>query len=375
MILYGKGYGGYVVNTLLQLLEKEKSIVVTGVIYDGMVPPDIAQYSMNDFYINEAATSLLEECVERSPSCRDAFGVVPKNELNVLWNQLLHGKSSCLGELDNIDAIELRRRYTELLFTNDIILVPAILKRLDFCTEKDVKELNHWLKNYKPEKSQVNRLLYHHIAFSELFSTTSNINWNSDHYIFARYTNFTFEALAEWPTYTPDEKYHRKWSSHKASTLFIHRENNFNSNLMYTVYAANELAPRMDNVGLVRVPYEVNDKSNQANCYEKVVADFVKTNRFNENPCLKQTTGPDFEGDKASSTQLSKLAFGVSSLWGESKADGGVPEYMTWEGYVLFSVYLVLVVIVAAVFILLVVKSTRRPDQTRGANYYFNENQ
>lgn len=369
--IYGSGYGTYVVNLVLHLIAKDTQIKIENVIYDGIIPPDITEFHLHDHHLHEGATSMLVDCVDESLSCRQFYEYSPVLSLNLMWKQLLHGSYNCLSFLGNISAKELRAKWSSLLFSNDVLLLPAVLKRLDHCSNDDVVELKHWLEKYNTQEHEfTNPFMYYHIIFSELFSIGNNSNPKNDHLTFSQY-DFEYDDYLAWPKYKPSPTHLRKWAKSNATTLFIHKEYNFHYNLMYSLYAANELSNLQNKVSLVRIPYRPDLKPSNYSCAEKIIAKFLDSGELMDDPCLVFSS-VDFEGDSSFSKELARRAFGVPSFWGNDKVQPGVPEKMTWEGYVLFGTYIVLVVIVAAVFIVLVVKSTKRPDQTRGANYYFN---
>lgn len=326
--------------------------------------------------MNNIGFQLISDCSKSSFSCELIFGKSPEFVLNGLWNKLLFGEHECLKKL-NTSSSFLREKWTKSLLTEEeMILIPAIFKRLLRCSANDLKELNFWISSYKPKyKNEKNTLIYNHIKYSELFTIDVPKNIERSLYVFADGEEEK-QYYDNWPKYTLNSTTHRKWADNYNNVLMIHGEYDTLSNLMYSIYAKDIIGKNSAKNTFINIPYIFNQspstKEKRPACVNNIIIQFLSSNKDIDIRCLDELH-MDFEGETSQTKKISKEAFNVDSLWGDLDQDtpSNVPDAMTWEGYVLFATFIALVIIVATVFILLVLKSTKRPDQTRGANHYF----
>lgn len=362
----------------MQFIKLEDNIKIEHIVLDGMVPSDIVEYELQPHHLNSIGLQLLSDCSKSSFICETIFGRSPEYVLNSLWNKLLHGNYDCLQKLNTSPSV-IREKWTKSLLTEEeMILVPAILKRLLRCSSQDIKELEFWLSSFNPKyKDEKNILIYNHIRYSELYTIDTPKNLSRDLYLFS-YEEEKIQSYYDWPKYSVDSKTHRKWADNYKNVLIIHGEYDTHSNLFYSIYAKDIIEKNSAKTQFIKVPYGFNQspstKERRPKCVNNIVLQFLSSTKEIDSKCLDELQ-MDFEGQNKISKKLSKDSFNVDELWGDLDFDppSYVPDAMTWEGYVLFATFIALVIIVATVFILLVIKSTKRPDQTRGANHYFQQ--
>lgn len=237
------------------------------------------------------------------------------------------------------------------------MIVPPLVKRLFYCSDQDVKELNKFLSFVPSSDSKSKKdehlkgethvrelfpeafppdvylsLVGSHIINSELLTVIPNPDLSvleekakhaDDALTFSLGQTSTLQP-SHWPRYQLDKKYYDTFGVTDRPYMVIHGELDPQTSYGFFMQTRKSWGPKEFAVSVPYGPHQSSDDgpgqhAEGATCTRKILTDFileVEGGSVNT-ACLKEIPFPDFEGVTKSSQMISQYLFGTTSLWGE----------------------------------------------------------
>lgn len=320
---YGVSYGTYWAMRWLALFPQ----VPTGVVLDGVCPPEGCQITSYDQHFDQTAHQILDRCGQ-DPQCAGQLGPDPWKRTVALFDALDQGWCQPLRD-QGLDRKRLRNLLGVLLTDWELrTYLPAVVKRVERCTSLDVEAVTQLLQVFPAEGALTvapaplqSLPLGTHILLSEMYgreglSPTSPL-------ISLDQTSRMAALHDLWPRYQPDAAV-GQWPQTRAPILMLNGTLDPQTPIAQARLAARHLHGAAQR--LVTLPGAAHgtltaspvDDSEQA-CGLQLLLGFLKAPAADPDlHCVDHLLPLDFQGDPL----LSVALLGTTSTWGAVQVDG-----------------------------------------------------
>lgn len=249
--------------------------------------------------------------------------------------------------------------------------IPALIKRLYYCSDQDAAEINMILKMLPSTEENhqmqfipnlalnLQRSLFpsHNFLFSNSVPLSAASPFPPDVYMsavgfhiiiselmtekkvaniteFANYLSHGDDTLAfsmnqkfgpviiDWPTYKLDE-YYNNFGVTKKPYLVIHGELDPQTSYAFFMQASRKFGSNGIQVSVPYGPHHTSDEvmftAVGASCSLGMITSFVATGGVGDTSCLQDIPPPDFEGVTPQMQAISNYFFGTPHVWGDDK--------------------------------------------------------
>ena len=170
--VYGVSYGTYWAHRYLQLYPNQPA----GVILDSICPPETCVMNEYDHRFNQTAELFFGETCAANDTCRQKLGEDPWAMVADVFQKMEEGACPQIFDL-NIDRENLRKTFGALFKDWALrVYVPAVVYRIDRCSEADVAALMIFAERMGLLEQFVfmdagldSAILGNHVLFSELW--------------------------------------------------------------------------------------------------------------------------------------------------------------------------------------------------------------
>lgn len=276
-------------------------------------------------------------CGEQSASCKKYLGDYPMEQVAMLMELAASGKQNCTQHF-GFSATSLRNSFGSLLMMEDNrILIPAIVKRLLYCSATDQQELKHMAAYFLAQANlsakgnssiMQNDLLGNNIALSEMYSMKQPPNsaqyfQDLDESLFMSVdVSILFsEIYSQWPRYNPNNTvgYNEYPTAATTPLLLIEGELDPQTSHAWSLHAMDHYKQGQEYYSVPYAPHGAFFFSPYINstvsCGMKIATSWLLHGKA-DTSCLSTVLPPDFEGTLERTKTLSNTVFGTTSLWG-----------------------------------------------------------
>jgi hypothetical protein len=341
---WGTSYGTWLIQRALHISSEGPTLdlapaLPTGVILDGLVPPDWT-FSERDAAVDGAARQMLAECAG-DPGCAEHFEGSPLEAAErVLAGLVPDGPAGCAG----MDRRTVQRLTGALLVAGEPYssLAPSIWLRLDRCDAADRRALEHLLDALYPGSAPIGArfegraghapVMERHVAYAELWDHdgpgVEAYEAALDDVISTTAVSSSFAAQAPtWPVIPPRDEWLGAWPVTRVPALALHgghdptvpvgRIGGFEA---WLDAGAGQL--------LVRVPSAERRALDRGDCPASMYRGFLADPRAPvDASCVTEMAGWDWDGDPA----FNEAMLGDADRWGEGRGCGCGPG-IGWGG-------------------------------------------
>lgn len=331
VIVWGGSYGSYWAHRYLQVFADQADVFADqadGVSIAGIAPPG-ATFLTFDEEANKAAQLFMGVCKE-DPVCSDKLGGDPWAKLVEVMDKLRSGHCSSLGF--NYDRIRALFAYVLYYYPHHSV-VPAVVYRLERCTDEDVEAVKFlWDVTFGEggtwDIESYSLLLQHHITFSEMWEHPDYPDVSAmQEYLFGIYeTSYVaknngllkLDYYQVWPAYS-DEVYDDQWARTTTPMLMLQGKLDPATTWSKAIALKQHFtAPHQVFVTFDYAPHSVffatplSRSEDAEHCGMKLFVDFIDSPDSEiDLSCVAKTLPPDFQG----TPELAEVLLGTNDYW------------------------------------------------------------
>eukprot|EP01084_Bolivina_argentea_P246499 412523_1 len=353
-IIYALSYGTYYINQYLLLFPNQSS----GVILDGICPPDICRFLIYDNGTNNIGIEFINWCND-DEFCASKFPNTTAYDVMVqLFDTFDDGIVTCIEQEYELTVKQLKAIfYWVLQLFHERIFIPSILYRLNRCNRNDMIALNNFSKYFKDLlfdndnwTQNMTEMMFENIGLSEMYYGTNSteipplsveqlVNLSNSYYITI---DLSLEMRQEWDIwnkYKPNPSIYNKYANPAIPMLLLNGDIDHQTPLYEAIFAAygyNTSINTVDGINgnkryfiiVPKAPHSVFDRTPLKNdssktCGFEMVKTFIDpSNDFIPDiSCIDWIQDIDWKGDSDKMKQLSQLFYGTNDVWGDQIHD------------------------------------------------------
>lgn len=343
VLLYGGGYGGYVINRILL----ENSTQINAIVLDSFLFPSLTETDEN---AQDTGSDFLDRC-QNFESCREQIDRRDPEEL-------MEDIFKSFADLSCPPQLGLTRSDLQIIFRNmandkdyRALVLPVVVRMLR-CNSEDLVYLrtgiNTFLEVYYENNQLINSnssiiqgqsyVLRNHLDIIELLPVDRGFQPGSQELLavsenlyFSNYNpSFVTELSSNYPWDSTEDFDNFDFAISSVPTLILAGEFDFKVSSIYSALAADKFDNEKQR--FLEIPFGGHltiyntPTQNGVNCGFELIAEFFNSNDFDpfsiDMSCISRLAPIDYAAEQSKTIELSIRTFG-SEPWGS----GNIPEF------------------------------------------------
>lgn len=176
MFLFGVSYGSFWSSRFLQIFPN----FIDAVVLDGVAPPQQLEFVTYDYYSNNVGIMGLNLC-KKNPTCSTKIPD-PESSLKTTFKHI-EQREFCQDAIGALTSERLKRLFFQFIAaTQNKVLIPSLLFRINRCNAQDVTILKHFVSSF--ESHSKNDYRYFCLPIHQYLLQSKELKWLNLSFIF-----------------------------------------------------------------------------------------------------------------------------------------------------------------------------------------------